>query len=75
MPEGPGKYDELCTEAREKAKSIGAVLMIFDGEKGWGFSVQMPPRFMAQLPALLRDMANKVEHDLPRDLKNYIESN
>lgn len=72
---GPGKYDELCTEAREKAQSVGAILMIFEGENGWGFSVQMPPHLMAQLPPLLREVANKVENELPRDFKRYIESN
>ena len=72
---GPGKYDELCTEAREKANSLGAVLLIFDGEKGWGFSVQMPPSLMADLPKLLREMADIVERDLPRDFRRYVQRN
>lgn len=37
---GPGKYDELCTLAREGAQAEGAVVIIFKGTRGSGFSVQ-----------------------------------
>lgn len=37
---GPGKYDELCTMAREGAQAEGAVVIIFKGTRGSGFSVQ-----------------------------------
>ena len=37
---GPGKYDELCTAAREETKAVGVVLIVIDGEHGNGFSCQ-----------------------------------
>ena len=40
MGHGPGKYDDLCTQARNTAKAAGVVLIVFGGEKGDGFSVQ-----------------------------------
>lgn len=40
MALGPGKYDELCTQAREGAQAEGAVVVIFNGTRGTGFSVQ-----------------------------------
>lgn len=43
MPEGPGKYDDLCTLVREKAKARGVLVAIIDGEYGQGFSVQGEP--------------------------------
>jgi len=62
MAIGPGKYDALCTEAREKAKAQGAVLMILEGEQGWGFSVQVTPIDLLLLPRVLRHIADKIEH-------------
>lgn len=38
MFNGPGKYDELCTDARMESKAEGAVLIIFDGKHGDGFA-------------------------------------
>lgn len=60
----PGKYDELCTEAREKAKAIGAVLIILSGNKGHGFSVQATPEAMFALPGMLEIMAAEIRRDL-----------
>lgn len=60
---GPGKYDDLCTEAREKSGGLGAILIILEGEKGFGFSVQIPIHLMSLLPELLRDMADTIEKD------------
>ncbi len=34
MAFGPGKYDDLCTEVREKAKAKGVLVIIIDGDKG-----------------------------------------
>lgn len=61
---GPGKYDALCTKVREEAKADGAILIVFSGEHGSGFSVQADPLTTVNLPALLRDMADTVEQDL-----------
>jgi hypothetical protein len=40
MPIGPGKYDDLCTVVRETAEAKAAIIIILDGNKGNGFSVQ-----------------------------------
>jgi hypothetical protein len=67
MALGPGKYDDLCTEVRLKAKSLGCILMILDpnAEKGWGFSVQAPIPEVLKLPKLLRHIANEIDRDGP----------
>jgi len=60
----PGKYDDLCTMARQAASAGGAVLMIFDGNLGNGFSVQLPPEKLVLLPGFLRYMADEIQEDL-----------
>ena len=37
---GPGKYDDACTAARVVANAEVAIVMIINGDKGSGFSVQ-----------------------------------
>ena len=61
---GPGKYDGACTLAREMAKTEGAVLIIFNGCAGQGFSAQLPSHLLASLPRVLRDMADQIEADM-----------
>jgi hypothetical protein len=61
MAIGPGKYDDLCTEVREKSKAKGAIVIIFDGEKGGGFSCQVPLSIQMIIPKLLRDVADNIE--------------
>jgi hypothetical protein len=61
MPIGPGKYDELCTHVREKAKAQGAIVIVFGGELGSGFSVQADPLTLKHLPSLLREVAGEME--------------
>jgi hypothetical protein len=58
---GPGKYDGALTKAREELRCIGAVLIVFGGEKGDGFSVQVPEFLLHKLPGLLRFMAGEIE--------------
>ena len=60
----PGKYDDLCTEARLKAKAHGAILIILGGDKGFGFSVQMPEKAIAGLPAILETLAAEIRRDI-----------
>jgi hypothetical protein len=60
---GAGKYDDLCTEARRKAKAEGAILIILNGEKGQGFSVQATLDVLVRLPQMLRHMADDIEKD------------
>ncbi len=61
---GPGKYDDICTLAREAASAEGAVLMIIKGNLGGGFSIQVPPEMLPNLPKLLETMANEIRKDL-----------
>lgn len=60
---GPGKYDDLCTEVRDKVMAEGAIVLIFNGDKGSGFSCQAPLPLIVGLPAMLRSMANQIEAD------------
>lgn len=60
---GPGKYDDLCTEARTKANATGALLIIVGGDKGPGFSAQLTAEHLSGLPNLLRNLANQIEKD------------
>jgi len=64
MPLGPGKYDQLATQARTDAKARGVVLIVVEGEYGSGFSVQADTRLTMQVPELLRFMAKQIETDL-----------
>lgn len=54
---GPGKYDDICTQAREDAEAEGVILMVLDGTKGSGFSCQSSAQH------LLRYMADEIERD------------
>ena len=61
---GPGKYDDVCTHAREETKADGVVLMILNGEHGDGFSVQLPPLVLLNLPNILRMMADQIQEEI-----------
>ena len=71
MALGPGRYDDLCTEARLKAEADGAILIIFGGDQGVGFSVQAPPELIVKLPDILRTIANTINKDIKNDLENF----
>jgi hypothetical protein len=63
---GPGKYDDLCTEAREAAEAEGAILIILGGNKGPGFSAQLPMTVDLRIvAALLREVAGQIERSHP----------
>lgn len=67
MAIGPGKYDDILTEARRKAGARGAVLIVFEGGKGLGFSVQASPLDTLRLPDVLRNIASTIEGDVKKD--------
>ena len=61
MAFGPGKYDDLATEVRAKAKAEGVVVIVVNGTKGNGFSAQLSPALTLTLPQMLRIMADQME--------------
>ena len=62
MALGPGKYDDLCTRAREEAGAESCVLIITNGKKGSGFSMQTANlTHLVTLPQVLRNVANEIE--------------
>jgi len=62
MPLGPGVYDDLCTKVRKAAKANTAIIIIGEGHKGSGFSVQSVDFYVNfKLPSLLRDIADEIE--------------
>jgi hypothetical protein len=68
---GPGKYDDLCTYVRVHAKAAGAIVIVFDGEHGPGFSCQLPPMALHKIATVLRTVAKEIEHTDPRDPRGY----
>ncbi len=65
---GPGKYDELATLVREKAKAAAVVVIVVGGSKGSGFSVQALGAVAAdvtlRLASMLRIVAEQIEQDM-----------
>ena len=60
---GPGKYDDVCTRAREQAEALGAIVIIFEGKHGNGFSCQLPPSAILVIPDILRQVAKQIEEE------------
>ena len=64
MADGPGIYDDLCTQVREQTQAVGVVLLIVNGNLGSGFSVQTKnPALNDELPNMLEDMAKLIRED------------
>lgn len=64
MALGAGRYDAECTVARESAAAMCAIVIIFGGDRGDGFSCQADLETLAKLPSLLRHMADSMEKDM-----------
>jgi hypothetical protein len=66
MPVGPGKYDDLTTLVREATSARAVILIVTEGNKGSGFSVQTTDMaIVRRLPQVLREMADEIERELP----------
>lgn len=63
---GPGKYDDLCTEVRERTKATGVILLVMGGEHGGGFSCQTDLATTLLLPDILEDIARTIRADMER---------
>jgi len=57
---GPGKYDDLCREVQTRTNARGAIVLIFDGDNGNGFSVHAEFEIIATLPEILEQMATEI---------------
>lgn len=62
---GPGKYDDLCTTVRKKAKARGAIVIVLGGNKGNGFSCQADLASTLMLPDLLETLAKQIRERGP----------
>lgn len=60
MPNGPGKYDDLCTLVRDEADAEGAIVIVIRGKQGTGFSVQAGIDVLAALPRMLEEIAAEI---------------
>ncbi len=58
----PGKYDDLCAIVREAAQ---AEVIVVNGNKGSGFSVQGTRMVIVGLPDMLEFIAGEIRKDLP----------
>jgi hypothetical protein len=65
-------YDELCEYVREETDAAGAVVIVFRGKYGSGYSVRSNPTIPAiatVLSTILRDMADQLDTDLANDAR------
>jgi len=60
MTTGSGKYDDVCTTVRERTGARAVAVIIIDGDKGNGFSVQSEEAWLKVLPDILETMAQKI---------------
>lgn len=66
MPIGPGKYDPVCTLVREMTSAKGAIVIVFDGQHGDGFSCQADVETTLRLPEVLEHMARQMRADMEK---------
>jgi hypothetical protein len=68
MAYGSGKYGELAITVQELTQARAVVVAVIGGDKGHGFEVvSANPSFDKELPALLRGIADEIEHDRAKD--------
>ena len=63
MAQGPGKYDDICTTVREQTQAAAAIVIVINGHKGTGFSLQATGHELARLPDILEALANQIRED------------
>jgi len=66
---GPGKYDDACTAARVATHAEAAIVIIINGDKGSGFSVQGDTHALISVEhvaALLEHVAAEMRRDAER---------
>jgi len=65
MTLGPGKYDAECTRVRTHLRADGVLLIVFGGERGSGFSAQLPLHTTLAVAEILEDVARQIRQDGP----------
>ena len=60
-PPGPGGYDDVASVVWDATRADGVIVVVFNGDKGTGFSVQAPLLLVNEIPAILRSMADQIE--------------
>jgi len=68
---GPGKYDDVATSVRDATVAQGVIVAVFDGHRGSGLSVQANAWTLAQIPHILRQLADQIEQDTVADSEIY----
>ncbi len=67
MALGPGKYDEEARLILEKTKAKGVILLVCDGDRGFGMACLLPAGFAAHVPELLRRLADDIERSAAQE--------
>lgn len=71
MALGPGKYDKECELVRVSTNAECAIVIIVNGEKGSGFSMQSSQLLMIEtVPELLENIARQLKEDREGLTKN-----
>lgn len=65
MSAGAGKYDDVCTATRLVTGARAVIVLVVDGIRGSGFSLQSSdPEVLQRLPDALEDMARQIRADV-----------
>lgn len=62
-PPAPGGYDDVASVVWDATHSEGVIVVVFNGDRGTGFSVQAPLLLVNEIPGLLRSMADQIERN------------
>ncbi len=62
MPIGAGKYDDVCTVAREATQGDATLLIVLNGNKGDGFACQIMAKNPLQAVLMQSALAEILEH-------------
>lgn len=62
--EKPANYDLEAHALRRALKAKGILLLVVEGERGTGLSIQLTKEIADAVPSMLRKMANKMERDM-----------
>jgi len=67
MAKGPGKYDRVCTLARDATEAEACILIVVNGKHGSGFSCQVvegtvpPERIASALETVVKSIREDIK--------------